>query len=124
MLSQVFHCAHPKKWIKWLSLCEFLYNTNWHSSLNKSPYEVLYGHNPSFFGITLSDTVAPMDLRQWLDDREVANQFVRQCLLRTQRRMKARADKHRIEREVYEGDEVFLSFEIASLCANFSCPLF
>jgi hypothetical protein len=31
-----FISAHPSKWSKWLPLCEFWYNTNWHSSLGKS----------------------------------------------------------------------------------------
>lgn len=38
-----FISAHPSHWAKWLSLCEFWYNTNWHSSLGQSPFEVLYG---------------------------------------------------------------------------------
>lgn len=47
-----FMSAHPNKWAKWLSLCEFWYNTNWHSALNKSPFEVFYGHGPRHFGIS------------------------------------------------------------------------
>lgn len=27
-----FISAHPQQWAKWISLCEFWYNTNWHSS--------------------------------------------------------------------------------------------
>jgi transposase InsO family protein len=38
-----FITANPHHWTKWLSLCEFWYNTNWHSSLGKTPFEVLYG---------------------------------------------------------------------------------
>jgi hypothetical protein len=33
-----FVSAHPQDWSKWISLCEFWYNTNWHSSLGKSPF--------------------------------------------------------------------------------------
>ena len=69
-----FISDHPSKWSKWLSLCEFWYNTNWHSALNKSPFEVLYGHSPRYFGISVSDTVAPVDLQQWLEAREVVKQ--------------------------------------------------
>jgi transposase InsO family protein len=31
----------PRQWAQWLSLAEYWYNTNWHSALNKSPFEVL-----------------------------------------------------------------------------------
>lgn len=33
--------ACPSKWSQWLSLAEFCYNTDFHSALNKSPFEVL-----------------------------------------------------------------------------------
>lgn len=58
-----FISSHPKKWAKWLSFCELWYNTNWHSSLNKSPFEVLYGHSPCYFGVSASDTVATPDVQ-------------------------------------------------------------
>ena len=53
-----FISAHPKKWAQRLSFYELWYNTNCYSSLNKSPFEVLYGHNACYFGISASDTVA------------------------------------------------------------------
>lgn len=40
------------KWIKWLSLVEFLYNLSYQSTLGRSPYEVLYGHAPWHFGLS------------------------------------------------------------------------
>lgn len=98
-----FVSAHPKKWRKWISLCEFWYNTNWHSAVGKSPFEVLYGHAPRYFGISPSDTIEQPDLQQWLEDRELINQSVRQHLLRTQQRMKAYADKKRTERVFFVG---------------------
>lgn len=43
--------ASPGKWANWISLAEFWYNTSQHSSLGRSPFEVLYGHPPGHFGI-------------------------------------------------------------------------
>jgi hypothetical protein len=52
-----FISSHPQHWVKWLSLCEFWYNSNWHSSLGKSPFEVLYGRKPHYFGLTATDSI-------------------------------------------------------------------
>jgi hypothetical protein len=54
--------ANPHHWTQWLPLCEFWYNMNWHSSLGKTPFEVLYGWQPRFFGITASDQIASVDV--------------------------------------------------------------
>lgn len=83
-----FISAHPKQWAKWFPMCELWYNTNWHSSLNKSPFEVLYGHSPYYFGVSASDTITITDVQQWLDERNVVIESVRQYLLCAQNRMK------------------------------------
>jgi hypothetical protein len=44
----------PKKWVQWLALAEFWYNTTPHSAHGKTPFEVLYGHPPRHFGISAS----------------------------------------------------------------------
>ena len=106
-----FISAHPSKWSKWLSMCEFWYNTNWHSAVGKSSFEVLYGHSPRYFGIAASDTVAPVDITQWLQDREVVVASVKQHLLRAQQRMKHMADKNRTERSFNVGEQVFLKLQ-------------
>jgi hypothetical protein len=106
-----FISAHPQHWSKWLSLCEFWYNTNWHSSLGKSPFELLYGRKPRYFGITASDQVASSDIEHWLAERTLIMDSARQHLLRMQQRMKFQADKHRRERVFAVGDEVFLRLQ-------------
>jgi transposase InsO family protein len=48
-LEGYLHCAvhaSPVKWKDWLSLAEYWYNTSYHSSLGKTPFEVLYAHEP------------------------------------------------------------------------------
>lgn len=100
-----FISSHPKQWSKWLGLCEFWYNTNWHSSLGKSPFEVIYGRQLRYFGVTASGTIASRD------ERQLIISSVRQHLLRMQQRMKNQADKHRSERVFSVGDEVFLKLQ-------------
>ncbi|GJU07031.1 putative mitochondrial protein [Tanacetum coccineum] len=36
----------PKKWFEWLTLAELWYNTNFHTSINTIPFEVVYGQTP------------------------------------------------------------------------------
>jgi hypothetical protein len=106
-----FISAHPKQWSRWLPLCEYWYNTNWHSALGKSPFEVLYGYSPRYFGLSADDTLAPVDVQQWLDQRLVITESVRQHLLRVKQRMKRQADKKRTERSFSVGDRVFLKLQ-------------
>lgn len=103
--------AFPQQRKKWLALAKFWYNTSWHSAINKSPFEVLYGHSPRHFGVT-NDKVCPVpELSEWLQEREHMNQLVKQHLLRAQQRMKKHADMKRTERSFQVGDMVFLKLQ-------------
>jgi hypothetical protein len=51
------------------SLCEFWYNNSWQSSLGKTSFQVIYGREPRYFGLTATDTVAPGDIQDWLRER-------------------------------------------------------
>jgi hypothetical protein len=92
-------------------LCEFWYNSNWHSSFGHSPFQVIYGHQPRYFGITASDHIAPADVDKWLEERKLLIAAVRLQLLCMQQRMKVQADKHRFECTFLVGDEVFLKLQ-------------
>jgi hypothetical protein len=106
-----FTSAHSKKWSQWLGLCEFWYNTNWHSSLGKSPFEVIYGRQPRYFGVTASSSILPGDIQNWLQERQLVIASARHHLLRMQQRMKHQADKHRSERTFSVGEQVFLKLQ-------------
>jgi hypothetical protein len=88
----------PKQWHKWLSLAEFWYNTNYHSSLGHSPCEVFIG--------------------PCLQERTLMNEVIKQHLLRHQARMKSQADKNRTEVHFKMGDKVFLKIQtyVSLLC--------
>jgi transposase InsO family protein/ribosomal protein L21E len=103
--------ACPFKWSSWLSVAEYWYNTSFHSSLGRSPFEVLYGRSPRHLGLDLSDASTQLDLQTWLQQRELMVKLIRQNLLRAQQRMKAQADKGRTEREFKEGDMVYLKLQ-------------
>jgi hypothetical protein len=63
------------------------------------------------FGIIAADSTPMDNLDQWLQERSVMQDLVKQHLNRAQLRMKHQADKGRTEREFQEGDHVFLKIQ-------------
>jgi hypothetical protein len=106
-----FANACPKQWGQWIHLAEYWYNTSWHSALGYSPFEVLYGHPPRTFGIKAAAASPVSSLDEWLQDRALMPDLIKQHLARAQERMKKQADKHRTEREFQVGDVVFLKLQ-------------
>jgi transposase InsO family protein len=103
----------PKQWPTWLPLVEFWYNNCYHSSLDRSPFEVLYGHTPTQLGLLPTDRCTVPDLQQYLEDRQHMQQQVRMHLQRAQERMKKQADRGRTERQFSVGDS-FLKLQHVS----------
>ena len=103
-----FVSSCQKKWVQWIPLAEFWYNTTVHSTLGKTPFEVLYGHDPRHFCVDVVESCAIPDLKQWLQQRDQMVSLLRQQLTRQQQRMKAQADKHRTERHFEVGEFVYL----------------
>ena len=57
-----FAHACPSKWVQWVSLAEFWYNSSFHTSLGRSPFEVLYGFPPSHFSVSPPEATPVADL--------------------------------------------------------------
>ncbi|MBW0572281.1 hypothetical protein O181_111996, partial [Austropuccinia psidii MF-1] len=49
---------HQDHWNTWLPLAEFAYNTAEHSSTKQSPVFTIYGRNPSFDSIHVSQRLS------------------------------------------------------------------
>lgn len=103
--------ACPAKWKNWLNLAEFWYNTSYHSSLGKTPFEELYGQPPRHLGIDVVQSCAVPDLKTWLSERKLMVQLLQQQLVRVQQRQKHQADKNRTERSFEVGDKAFLEIQ-------------
>ncbi|GJU63127.1 putative nucleotidyltransferase, ribonuclease H [Tanacetum coccineum] len=101
----------PHTWVKWVALAEWWYNTTFHSSIGKSPFEAFYG-----FPLPLHIPYIPKDaiereVNEFLLDREAAVKLLKQSLQKAQNRMKQQADKHRTDREFESGSWVYLKFQ-------------
>jgi hypothetical protein len=101
----------PTKWKQWLTLAEFWYNTSYHTSLNSTPFKVLYGQKPRHLGLDVLESCAIPDLQEWLKDRKLMVQLLQQQLVRAQQRQKHQANKHRSERSFAVGDLVYLKLQ-------------
>ncbi|XP_051137558.1 uncharacterized protein LOC127255849 [Andrographis paniculata] len=42
-----FPCEQPKKWMRWLALAEYWYNTSFQTAAKMTPFEVVYRREPS-----------------------------------------------------------------------------
>ncbi|GJU79688.1 retrovirus-related pol polyprotein from transposon 17.6 [Tanacetum coccineum] len=102
---------NPKEWCKWLSLAEWWYNTNYHSILNTTPYEVLYGQTPPIHIPYVSGESKVDTVNRTLAAREEFIKTLAFHLKRAQEWMKTQANKHRSEREFTIGDWVYLKLQ-------------
>jgi hypothetical protein len=98
-------------WSKWLSVAEFWYNTTYHSTLGRSPFEVLYGHSPRQLSISNLHLSTVPDLEQWMMERELLTKVIQLQLQRAQQRIKSQADKHRMERVFQPRDLVYMKLQ-------------
>ena len=78
----------PKQWARWIALAEWWYNTTYHTSLQMSPFEVLYGYPPPHLNIPQWEPRLEGDVQQFLLDRKVIMQSIRSKLQEAQNRMK------------------------------------
>jgi hypothetical protein len=92
-------------------LSQFWYNTSFHTSIGRLPFEALYGYSPRHFGIPMTPETSVPNMDTWLQERQLITDLMKQHLNHACVRMKAQADKGRSEREFPVGDLVFLKLQ-------------
>jgi hypothetical protein len=97
-----------KDWIKWLSWVEYTYNTSYHSSTGKSPFELVYGRPALSLLSYISGTARVESVGQQLEARDTLLKQARLKLSQAQNRMKQLYDKGHKEREFQRGDLVYV----------------
>jgi hypothetical protein len=86
------------KWKAWLPLAELWYNSSYHSSLQCSPFKVLYGYEPKLPSFPVLADVSTTDLPSLIKERDLHMALLKHNLLAAQTRIKLQADKKRIDR--------------------------
>jgi ribosomal protein L21E len=101
----------PKRWHYWLSVAEWWYNTSFHTSLQMTPFQILYGFPPPMVAEVILSDCPDITAQEQLRNRQLALQVIKDNLLKAQARIKQQADKHRTEREFTVGDMVYLKIQ-------------
>ena len=114
-LEGYFRCVcgqYPHTWSKWLALAEYWYNTNYHSTLDITHFQALYGIPPHFHIPYISGDSFIATVDQMLREREDMFKVLQFQLRKAQNIMKMQTDKHRTERSFQIGDLVFLKLQL------------
>ncbi|GKA86442.1 retrotransposon-related protein [Tanacetum coccineum] len=101
----------PKEWVNWLSLAEFWYNTNYHTTINTTPFEVVYGQTPPTHVSYMAGDSHVEAVDRTLVAREAVIDALQFHLDRAQQRMKVFADRKRSDRSFEVGDWVLLKLQ-------------
>ena len=101
----------PKKWSLWLPLAEWWYNTTYHSVIQTTPYEAIYGQPPPLHLPYLVGESTVITVDRSLHAKEAALKMLKYYLSRAQNHMKQYADKGRSNREFSIGDLVYVKLQ-------------
>lgn len=101
----------PHLWSRWLPLAEFWYNTNYHTAIQMSPFEAVYGQAPPQHLPYLPGETKVAVVARSLEEREKMLLVLKFHLLRAQHRMQQVANDHRTDRSFNVGDYVFVKLQ-------------
>jgi hypothetical protein len=106
-----FASDHPKHWFKFLHLAEFWYNSSFHTAIQMSPFEALYGRTPpTILDYVANQTPLPQ-LDSALQQRQIILSNLKQNLKRTRQLMEIQANQKRRDCVFYPGDRVLLRLQ-------------
>jgi hypothetical protein len=88
----------PKEWVQWLLRVEYTYNTSWHSSTEKTPFELVYGCPPPNLVSYIAGTAWVEAVGKTLEECDEILRSVRLKFGQAQNRMKQVYNKGHTER--------------------------
>ncbi|GJY39911.1 retrotransposon-related protein [Tanacetum coccineum] len=102
---------NPKDWLKWIPLAEYWYNTIYHTAIDTTPYQAVYGQPPPNHIIYNKGESMVEAVDMSLLARETIIQLLKFHMKRAQDRMKNLADKNRSDREFDVDTWVYLKLQ-------------
>ncbi|MCI19211.1 hypothetical protein A2U01_0040367, partial [Trifolium medium] len=106
-----FTSDHPRKWFKFLHLAEYWHNSSFHTSIQMTPFQALYGRPPPAIPDYVEGSTAITTLDTTLQQRQVILRTLKDNLKRTRQRMEAQANKKRVDYTFNPGDLVLLRLQ-------------
>ncbi|PNX89495.1 Ty3/gypsy retrotransposon protein, partial [Trifolium pratense] len=103
-----FASDQPKNWSLWISWAEYWFNTTFHVSIGKTPFEVVYGRQPPNILRFLSNETKVAAVAMELADRDEALSQLKLHLTKAQEQMASYANKKRRDISFEVGEWVFL----------------
>jgi hypothetical protein len=94
----------PRKWTRWLPLTQWWYNSNFHSSLNTSPFQTLFRYPPPSFTLGHPPKSEIEAVNTPLKDRHRTLIQLKANLVRAQDRMRKFIDRNRTKRHFNAGE--------------------
>ncbi|KAI5396610.1 hypothetical protein KIW84_062710 [Lathyrus oleraceus] len=103
-----FIVDQPRTWVTWIHWAEYWYNTTYHASTGKTPFEVVYGRLPPRLTRWVQGETRVASVQRDLMDRDEALKQLKIQLMKAQERMKSQANKKRSDRSFMCGEWVFV----------------
>ncbi|KAJ3705864.1 hypothetical protein LUZ61_009569 [Rhynchospora tenuis] len=113
-LEQYLRCViqgHPKRWHKLLPMAEWWYNTSFHSAIQTTPFQALYGYAPTQIPMGQPPKSQVEAVNKLFKERHAINLKLRDQIAKAHERMKKFADRKRTERKFSIGDWVYLKMQ-------------
>lgn len=109
--------TEPKKWVSWLSLAEYWYNSTYHTALKMSPFQALYGFLPPLITELAIPGPDETEAQDFLSSKQQILDQLKENLHKAENRMKHYADMKRVERTFEVRDLVYLKMAPYRLAA-------
>jgi hypothetical protein len=103
-----FSSDQPKTWSHWIPWAEYWYNTTYHVSIGKTPFEVVYGRKAPTILRFLSNETKVAAVASELTDRDEALAQLKLHMLKAQQQMQKYANMKRRDVKFEVGEWVFL----------------
>nr|KYP73804.1 Retrotransposable element Tf2 [Cajanus cajan] len=101
---RAFTSDHPNQWHTHLSWAELCYNTTFHTAIEMTPHQALYGSNPRLLPTYTPGTASVDEVDLTLVDRQEIQQLLQANLTRAQHRMQKYANSKRMDKS-FEVDQ-------------------